>query len=52
MAKSTTRAANRKANNGWTKPYPDFPLSYHPPSERLYKNIKRRRYYFRYARDW
>ena len=40
MTESTAKAAGGKANNGWTKPYPEFPLSYHPPSGRLYKKIK------------
>ena len=52
MMKSTTKVATRTASNGWTKPYPDFPLSYHPPSGRLYKRINGKRYYFGYAKDW
>jgi integrase len=34
------------------RPYPDFPLCFHPPSGRLYKSIKGKRHYFGYARDW
>jgi len=50
---STTTASSRKSNeNGWAKPYEDFPLSYHPPSGRLYKKIRGKRYYYGYANDW
>ena len=52
MTKSTAKTTNGKANNGWAKPYPDFPLSYHPPSGRLYKKIRGRRIYFGYSKDW
>jgi len=47
-------AAGGKASSqkSWTKPSPDFPLSYHPPSGRLYKKIKGKRHYFGYASDW
>ncbi|MGY8770938.1 MAG: tyrosine-type recombinase/integrase [Pirellulales bacterium] len=34
------------------KPYKDFPLSYHPPSKRLYKKINNKRHYFGQAKDW
>jgi integrase len=53
-AKSISSAASRKASSKkeWTPPYPDFPLSYHPPSGRLYKTIRCRRFYFGYGRDW
>ena len=46
------KAENKSHRNGWTKPYPDFPLSFHPPSGRLYKKIRGKRYYFGYATDW
>lgn len=49
MTESTTRT---RAAEGWAKPYDGFPLSYHPPSGRLYKKIKGRRCYFGYAADW
>lgn len=54
MPDSTVSASSRKAStqNDWTKPYDDFPLSYHPPSGRLYKKIRGRRFYFGYASDW
>ena len=52
MTKSTTKAATRKASNGETKPYPDFPLSYHPPSGRLDKKIRGKRHDFGYAKGW
>ena len=52
MTKSTARAKTGKASNGWDKPYDDFPLSYHPPSGRLYKKIRGKRHYFGYAREW
>jgi len=49
-AKSDTRP-KRWQPDGWNLPAP-FPLSYHPPSGRLYKKIKGSRLYFGYARDW
>jgi integrase len=54
VKKSNLSAASRKASNqnGWKAPYEGFPLSYHPPSGRLYKKIKGKRYYFGYASDW
>jgi integrase len=55
MPKSTQSAEGRKASGtkpDWHRPYPDFPLSYHPPSGRLYKKIRGRRFYFGYANDW
>ena len=54
MTNSNRSATSRKASNkkAWTPPYPDFPLSYHPPSGRLYKKILGRRFYFGYASDW
>lgn len=54
MAKSNLSAGSRKASNqnGWEPPYDDFPLSFHPPSGRLYKKILGRRFYFGYASDW
>ena len=48
-AKSSVSSASSKS--GWQKPYPDFPLSYHPPSGRLYKKILGKRWYFGYASD-
>ena len=42
----------RVAKKEWAKPYDGFPLSYHPPSGRLYKVIRQRRHYFGYAADW
>ena len=36
----------------WNRPYEGFPLSYHPPSKRLYKKILGRRRYFGYAVNW
>ena len=53
MAKSTLSTGIGKASNKtgvWKKPYAVFPLSYHPPSGRHYKKIKR--FYFGYAKDW
>ncbi len=51
--KSTAKPASGKPKkNGWEKPYRDFPLSYHPPSGRLYKKIKGHRYYFGKSTDW
>jgi len=52
--KSTQSARRRKVStqNGWEPPYDDFPLSYHPPSGRLYKKIRGKRFYFGYAKDW
>jgi hypothetical protein len=41
MIKFTQSATNRKAD--WKQPYPDFPLSYHPPGGRLYKKIRGKR---------
>jgi integrase len=53
MAKSTAKKrATASAGGDWQKPYRDFPLSYHPPSGRLYKKIRGRRVYFGYASDW
>lgn len=54
MAQSTQSATRRKATtqDGWEPPYDDFPLSYHPPSGRLYKKIRGKRFYFGYASDW
>jgi hypothetical protein len=54
MAKSTASARQEKAasKSAWEPPYPDFPLSFHPPSGRLYKKIKGKRVYFGYASDW
>lgn len=54
MSKSNLSAATRKVStqNGWEPPYEGFPLSYHPPSGRLYKKILGKRYYFGYADDW
>lgn len=43
---------SEKSTTTWRKPYADFPLSYHPPSGRLYKKIRGKRYYFGYASDW
>jgi integrase len=51
MSKSTVSARSGKPT-GWEKPYADFPLSYHPPSGRVYKKIRGKRVYFSYARDW
>ncbi|MDA1055201.1 MAG: tyrosine-type recombinase/integrase [Planctomycetota bacterium] len=53
-SKSISSAVRRKASNqnGWTPPYDDFPLSFHPPSGRLYKKILGRRRYFGYADNW
>ena len=45
-------ARSKPKKNGWESPYPDFPLSYHPPSGRLDKKIKGHRYYFGKATDW
>jgi len=39
--------ASRKSD--WTPPYPDFPLSFHTASGRLYKTIRGKRHYFGYA---
>jgi len=52
MAKSTAKISARKVSNGWAKPYPDFSLSYHPPSGRLYKKIRGKRHDFGYVKDW
>jgi len=55
MAKSNRSRPEREAaggKEGWTKPYPDFPLSHHPPSDRLYKKIRGRRVYFGHAKKW
>lgn len=54
MEQSTAKSSRRKAAkaNGWAKPYADFPLSYHPPSRRLYKRIRGKRWYLGYASDW
>lgn len=54
MSNKSISSANRgKADSkDWEKPYPDFPLSYHPPSGRLYKKIRGKRHYFGYASDW
>ena len=51
---SIKTAPRRKSasKTGWTKPYNDFPLSYHPPSGRLYKKINGKRHYFGYAHSW
>jgi len=50
MTKSTTSATSGKT--GWKPPRKNFPLSFHPPSGRLYKKIWGKRYYFGYAADW
>ena len=55
MPKSTASTATGKAKKqhpDWEPPYEDFPLSYHPPSGRLYKTVHRKRIYFGYARNW
>lgn len=54
MAQSTQSATRRKATtqSDWEAPYDKFPLSYHPPSGRLYKKIRGKRFYFGYASDW
>jgi len=52
MTKSTTKVTNGKVSSSWTKLYPDFPLSYHPPSGGLYKKIRGKRHYLGYTRDW
>ena len=54
MPNSTLSAKSRKSIKkiGWDKPYDDFPLSYHPPSGRLYKKIRGWRHYFGYATEW
>lgn len=54
MAQSNQSATRRKATtqSNWEPPYDDFPLSYHPPSGRLYKKIRGKRFYFGYASDW
>jgi len=55
MSSNSIKSAPRRkpsTPNGWTKPYDDFPLSYHPPSSRLYKKIRGKRHYFGYASDW
>lgn len=49
MPKSTQSTSGKAT---WKKPYADFPLSFHPPSGRLYKKIKGTRYYFGYADNW
>ncbi len=49
ISKTTKSATSGKPK--WKPPYDDFPLSYHPPSNRLYKKIKGKRYYFGYASD-
>lgn len=49
MAKSSKRNPTREE---WNEPYPNFPLSYHPPSGRLYKSIRSQRFYFGYHDDW
>ena len=53
IGNSIKSASRRKSGtkNGWTKPYADFPLSFHPPSGRLYKKIRGKRHYFGYAKD-
>ncbi len=51
--KSSQSASGSKVSSpSWEKPYPEFPLSHHPPSGRLYKKIKGKRFYFGYASDW
>lgn len=55
MATNSTVSASRRKSattSPWEKPYPDFPLSYHPPSGRLYKKIRGKRHYFGYADNW
>ena len=52
MSSNSTKSASRRTSSGWEKPYDDFSLSYHPPSGRLYKKIKGKRWYFGYATDW
>ena len=54
IGNSIKSASRRKSGtkNGWTKPYADFPLSFHPPSGRLYKKIRGKRHYFGYAHSW
>ncbi|MCA8997612.1 MAG: site-specific integrase [Planctomycetaceae bacterium] len=50
---STNSHAGRKSRaDQWKPPYSGFPLSFHPPSGRLYKKIRGKRHYFGYAKDW
>ncbi len=52
--KSNLSATRRKVSSqsDWEPPYEGFPLSYHPPSKRLYKKILGRRRYFGYSDNW
>ena len=55
MIGNSSKSAPRRTSarkNGWNRPYADFPVSYHPPSGRLYKKIRGKRHYFGYAREW
>ena len=55
MSPNSIKTVSRRKSatkNGWNRPYADFPLSYHPPSGRLYKKIRGKRHYFGYAREW
>lgn len=53
-SKSSLSATRRKVSSqsDWEAPYEGFPLSYHPPSKRLYKKILGRRRYFGYSDNW
>ena len=55
MARNVNESAETSKVSGkksWTKPSADFPLSFHPPSGRLYQKFKGKRHYFGYASDW